>query len=415
MFPLVLSILAVIARSFGMVSASDEHIKIHNQINAQLFKHITTYKIIGGDNPRIIGFHYYRVKPILLPSGYLSIVDKDLCVYSLSNPTEIHYGYIFYKGRLIEENKTFFPSSMNEEDLKEIIQGAIEHIKSALNTNFYMNSLQANVKVKISKKTKTISSIFPDLRNTNPKWFAEPDIVAWIKREQSDPNGLQNFLLKAAEQGNTEAVHHLLECGAKINPNKYGKDTVLIASVENNHITAAAFLIDYGATVNAQDSALRTALMYAASNGNADIVRLLLEHNADVNLQEGSFGNTALRDAVNNALVSRKLDTLQLLLDNGAAVNHQNNEGNTALLSVLGANVISYTPGCSFLKSLSCDGPVVIRLLLDYGADLAISNNRGESARDVAVRLGLGDEIIKLLATIRRKQPTQEGNRCVLQ
>ena len=209
----------------GMHRGQGHEISVPDEEVERLFNHITTYDDISdpAHRPFIRGFHHHRIKPIVLrtssgqPSGYLSIIEKDLWVYSPTNPNDFHFGRIFYKGKLIKpKKKTFFPSSMTEEDLESIIGSVIALTKYACKPNFEDNeprksnirvrSLQVILTVLIRPKTKEVITIFPNLDRTSLNQNVEPSLLESIRREQADSDGLQLVLMRAAEQGDAESA-----------------------------------------------------------------------------------------------------------------------------------------------------------------------------------------------------------------
>ena len=395
--------------AFGMIN--DQKLVT---VSKKLFNHITTYEKRGNDNdPFIKGFHYYQAKPIKLFNGYyLSAIDKDCWVISPTDPSKVHYGYILYKGKLIKKPKTFFPSSLTEENLKETLVAIVAYAKNELSTRLkknisgqlsvYLPSLRSKMTVKFNQKNK-ITSIFPCLDDMPLDQIVDKDwFMDWLKcmrQQQAYPDSLQRILVTAAERGCTEAVQHILACGAKVNPSNEYDDTALIAAIESGHIDTVIFLLKHGAKVDDKDSCRSTALHDAVNKGDIRIIRLLLNYGANINCVNG-FGSTPLSYAVNNALISGKLDILELLLDAGADVNHRDNDGNTAFQSAMSPSCSSV--GSSFLESCKCNGPAIIRFLLEHGADFAITNDKRESAYDIALRLNFDDALIKLLSP----QPT---------
>ncbi len=308
----LLILAGVSSAASGMLQVPDQTKRV--TISNKLFRHITTYKKTGDDNdPYIDGFHYYQAKPIrFFDSYYLSVIDKDCWVISPTDPANVHYGYILYKGKLIKRAKTFFPSSLNEENLKEVLVSSVTRAKNELNTrlknnapgqlkNVHVPSLRYKITANFNQKNK-ITSIFPCLDDTPLDQIVDMDwFMDWLKcmrQEQAYPDSLQRILLTAAENGNTEAAQHIIVCGAKVNPSdKDGEDTALIAAVENGHIATVSFLLDHGAMVDYKDSGLSTALECATRKGNTQIIRLLLKHGADINLKN-CFGNTPLKYAI---------------------------------------------------------------------------------------------------------------------
>ena len=119
-----------------------------------------------------------------------------------------------------------------------------------------------------------------------------------------------------------------------------------------------------------------TPLHPASRQGREQVVRVLLEHGAEVAAQGGD-GATPLHEACHSGCEG----VVRVLLEHGAAVNVQDRSGVTPLHDASGN-------GCGN----------VVRMLLEHGADRTAKNNKGETARDVAVR-GDKDDAVVLLDT----------------
>nr|XP_053639684.1 uncharacterized protein LOC128693835 [Cherax quadricarinatus] len=104
-------------------------------------------------------------------------------------------------------------------------------------------------------------------------------------------------LRRAAAQGDTKKLLHLLEEGASINLSDECGRTALHWSCSRRQPDSVAALLLNGAKVNLPDSCGYTALQRAACEGHIEIVRQLIKHNANVDHQDDQHGNTALHEA----------------------------------------------------------------------------------------------------------------------
>jgi len=106
-------------------------------------------------------------------------------------------------------------------------------------------------------------------------------------------------LVKAIVNGDTYAVHSMVERGMKINVEFERSRTPLMYAVMNGHANIAGYLIEKGANMEARDIYGDTALMYASVGGFGIVVDLLIEKGADVNVKN-RVGNTPLFSAAKN-------------------------------------------------------------------------------------------------------------------
>ncbi|KAK6495545.1 hypothetical protein TWF481_002594 [Arthrobotrys musiformis] len=128
-----------------------------------------------------------------------------------------------------------------------------------------------------------------------------------------------------------------------------------------------ATLLSYGADPNIMDSYLSTAVAYAADRGHAVCVRLLLEAGADPDppspngYKVGSALNCAARNTTEPVI-------LKTLLDFGADVEPCGIDGNTSLIHAVRNNNVSF-----------------VVLLLEYSANINARTKTGETALSTAV------------------------------
>jgi len=122
-----------------------------------------------------------------------------------------------------------------------------------------------------------------------------------------------NAVLRAAAQGNPDAVMAAIRAGGDLNSHQTGKYaagyTPLHVAAEKGHLEVVKILIQNGAVVDARDEEMNTPLLLAVrNNGTLDVVKSLVEHGADIlaknnrgamPLKSASYGNTEYIHAVN--------------------------------------------------------------------------------------------------------------------
>ena len=125
-------------------------------------------------------------------------------------------------------------------------------------------------------------------------------------------------LIVASMMGQREIADHLIEHGAKINPQDGEGKSALIHAVKNQHDELAMHLIELGAEINVKDKEGWFSLMYAVKAENLDIVQLLVAYGSCVHLRN-SDGQTIFEICSNKFLSSPLYHELVRIL----AVPHQ--------------------------------------------------------------------------------------------
>lgn len=164
-------------------------------------------------------------------------------------------------------------------------------------------------------------------------------------------------LIHAVKDGNTSAVHELLERDADVNARQGDGATALHWAAYRNDLESAELLIRAGAVVNATNDLGVTPLWVAATAGSAAMIAKLLHEGGDPNLAPAT-GGTPLMIASRQGNVA----AVESLLNHSADVNAT--EGAQAQTALMWA--------------VAQGRPSVIPVLLAAGADL---NARTRSSR----------------------------------
>jgi hypothetical protein len=135
-------------------------------------------------------------------------------------------------------------------------------------------------------------------------------VLSVLQEGLRDGNQLDpNLLLDAAENGQT-AVQALLDRGANIHQADQDGMTALIRAAENGRTQALQVLIDRGADVNHATPGGWTALIKAAESGHTQTVQALLDRGANIH-QADQDGMTALTRAEESGHIA----TVQALIE----------------------------------------------------------------------------------------------------
>jgi hypothetical protein len=185
-------------------------------------------------------------------------------------------------------------------------------------------------------------------------------------------------LYYAAWRGFYGLVERLIKDSQQVNEwgGYYG--TPLHASVVGGHMEVSQLLFTHGADINSRCADNYTPLHHASITGHLRIVKWLLDHGADVSPKE-KRGSTPLHFAVDGG----HLDVCRVLLKCNADVDSRKDDGSTPLHQASTRGEEGST--------------AIVRLLLDYGADVRVRDREGTTASAVA-RGSERDQIVQLLS-----------------
>ncbi|MDX1569566.1 MAG: ankyrin repeat domain-containing protein, partial [Xanthomonadales bacterium] len=146
-------------------------------------------------------------------------------------------------------------------------------------------------------------------------------------------------LLRAAGGGHADVVSALLHAGADYRLASKNRTTPLGAAVLGGHLEVAKLLCDRGVDADQPQQYGITPLMLAAARWQPRMVVALIGYDADPNARDETEC-TPLMAAVQNALQAADIEagvsTVKMLLKAGADVNAVNDEGQSALMLLLG-------------------------------------------------------------------------------
>jgi ankyrin repeat protein len=188
--------------------------------------------------------------------------------------------------------------------------------------------------------------------------------------DAADQHG-NTALMKASQFGKAKAVQGLLRYGADPNRTNQAGQTALFCCLGQADI--CRLLLDAGANPNHQDNEGRTPLMIAAKQPKAPCVRMLLEAGADPN----PAGNGKV-SPLWHAVEARLAPTVRWLLEAGAHPDPVWPEYDSLDQHLIaGTTPLMYAAATGRIK--------LVRLLLDAGAQVLATNDRQQTALQLAI------------------------------
>ncbi len=233
--------------------------------------------------------------------------------------------------------------------------------------------------------------------NTIKVKMTPPDeIPALINAAVKSGSSLDQELINATLQTDTNRIEYLLKHGADINAKDVEGMTSLMHAVKTTDLTLINGLLEYGADPNLQDNDGWTAAMHAVRQNDGKVMRLLARFKADfdlLNYQGFSALGLAVQDNRSNVavamldrgakptvvmgdsgytplIIAAKVGNkvmAQTLLQYGAKPNEKNAGGFTALMLAAARNDVD-----------------MVHLLTKAGADAGIKSVGGKTALMIA-------------------------------
>lgn len=150
----------------------------------------------------------------------------------------------------------------------------------------------------------------------------------------------------------------------------------IVYAARHSHYGLAKFLLDIGADANAFDKYRdSTPLFYTVGNNDIKMARLLVDRGAKAGFSEWF-----------HVCFNNRLEIAKMILENGQDPNIQFTERNTSPL----------------LLAVSSNHPDMVKLLLEYGADVYFVGENKQNALDIARKKGFS-KIEQLLLNTRVK------------
>lgn len=213
-----------------------------------------------------------------------------------------------------------------------------------------------------------VSSLDPESRTVNGTTVLmmavpDPEKVRLLLKRGAEvrvrvPSGTDALTIAAAYRGSAEALRLLLEAGAEVRP---GKTPLLFAAMSGD-LENVKLLLAHGADPSA------AALASAVTFGYVDVVQALIAAGASARGTEASGINL-----LHWAVIANRPAVIPALVAAGVPLNATDENGYTPLM---------YAASIDFGDTRS------LKALLRAGADTAIRNNGGRTAREQAHHFG---------------------------
>nr|XP_061836747.1 histone-lysine N-methyltransferase EHMT1 isoform X2 [Nerophis lumbriciformis] len=209
-----------------------------------------------------------------------------------------------------------------------------------------------------------------------------------------DSQNKRTPLHAAAEAGQKEICHMLVQAGANLDTCDEDHRTPLMDACENNHMETVMYLLRAGASAMHKDVEGFTCFHLAAKSGHYEIVQYLLTTGfVNINCQDDG-GWTAMIWATEY----KHVDQVKLLLSKGADISIRDKEENICLHwaafsgSVKIAKLLLDTDCNLQAVNIHGDSPLhiaarenrldCVMLFLSHGADVFLKNREGETPPD---------------------------------
>lgn len=159
-------------------------------------------------------------------------------------------------------------------------------------------------------------------KTPEPEWNMVDDAVL----RNAEMEKMEEMLLQAALEGDTEIIRAMIEQGVSFNKVDADESTALMYAAYNGHSAIVELLLEKGMEVDRRNTKGQSALLFASTGPFPETVKLLLDHGANPNLTDYLEHFTPLM----HAAAEGNLEVLKLLLAAGAKASMKDVDGDDA-------------------------------------------------------------------------------------
>ncbi|PSN45791.1 hypothetical protein C0J52_10757 [Blattella germanica] len=254
---------------------------------------------------------------------------------------------------------------------------------------------------------------------------SDPEDLVLIPQKIKDDTFLRDIVRTAARRGYINLIAFMIKCGLSVSFSFELQETMLNIAACNGHVDLIQFLISKHANIESRDLYGYTPFMKSAFRGNEEAAIKLLELGANCDTVD-KFGNSVIHYAAKGNLPH----LLELILKPNCSIDMTNNEGVTPLMGAAlegneqvaivllkhganphiidksGNNVMHYVA----LRNIVC----LVKLLLESGCEIDISNGEGVTPLMRAVAMGNKEVAITLLQYGANPHAKDKSGSCVM-
>lgn len=190
------------------------------------------------------------------------------------------------------------------------------------------------------------------------------ELVAYMSLETMFPDTQVRSLAEAAGEGKLNQIDRLVSQGVNVNSRGTKGATPLFWAMRNGSVEGYQKLLELGADPDVVFADGGTVIHWSVQLEDNSFLRLALEHGGNPNLVAGQHGQTPLFKAIGSS-GDRDVSALTMLLNYGADPDMKDDRGNTPAMIAAGVGRFD-----------------IVYVLLSKDADYSLKNDKGHTLLD---------------------------------